>query len=299
VACPNYSIIAASMIKPAFHIEREKASDDDLLQSLLLMEVNLHGFSYIVLQQVRQEILDARYYALPGPDGKSLPERLRYLIDEDEVLRSRFRQSTVLYNFADSLTVPEDSFDLEINRDLIELTYGAVSKGLVLSEKIPAHAAHNVYRIGPDIHALFQQKFTAGKYWHIYSLWLSSLKNFPPTISDGTSDVQLHAMFYPDKMLVSLYREGDLQLVQTFGYQVPEDAVYFLLNVCRQLECSPEEIALVVSGYVQDDSPLLTEIKKYFLHCSLDEVPPSFSGEAFAPLPAHFFSPLLKMALCV
>jgi hypothetical protein len=287
------------MIKPAFHIEREKASDDDVLHSLLLMEVNLHGFSYIVLHKVRQEILDAKYYALPGPDGKSLPERLRYIIDEDAVLRSRFRQSIALYNFEDSLVVPDGSFNLEINRDLIELTYGAVSKGLVLSEKIPGHSAHNVYRIAPDIHALFQQKFTAGKYWHIYSLWLSSLRNFPPSDNDAVTDAHLHAMFYPDKMLVSLYKGGDLQLVQTFSYQVPEDAVYFLLNVCRQLQCSPEELLLVVSGYVQEDSPLLTEIKKYFLHCTLDEVPASFSAETFTPLPAHFFSPLLKMALCV
>lgn len=287
------------MINPAFHTEREKASDDDLLQSLLLMEVDRQGFSYIVLQQARQEILDARYYTLPAGEGKAITEHLRHIIQEDEMLRSRFRQSVVLYNVAESVLVPDQSFNVGTNRDLVELTYGTVSKGLVLSEKVPGHGSHNVYRVSPDIHSLFQHTFTAGKYWHLYTLWLSSLKKFPPPGPEGLSAVQLHAMFYPDKMLVALYKDGGLQLVQTFVYQVPEDAVYFLLNTCQLLDCSPDTLMLVVSGYVQEDSPLMTEIKKYFLHCLPDEAPVSFSQDAFAPLPAHFFSPLLKMALCV
>jgi hypothetical protein len=285
------------MIKPAFHIEHDQAGDDDLLQSLLLMEVNPHGFSYLVLHQVRQEVLDAKYYAVPEQEGKSLSDRFRMVVDADPVLGNQFRQSIVLYNFVDSLLVPESSFHLEMNRDLVELTYGTVSKGLILSEKVPGHSAHNVYRMAPDVHSLFQQKFTAGKYWHIYSLWLSSLKSFPPENEDGRPEA--HVLFYPDKMLVAIYKDDKLQLVQTFLYQVAEDAVYFLLNSCRQLDISPEEILLIVSGYVETDSALLTEIKKYFLHCNLDELPQTFTGEVFNPLPVHFFSPLLKMALCV
>ena len=284
------------MIRPAFHIEHEQPSEDDLLQSLLLMEVNPHGFSYLILHQVRQEVLDARYYSIPTSEDKSLSDGLRAVVDADELLHSQFRQSVVLYNFAESLLVPDGSVRLENNRDLIELTYGAASKGLILSEKVPLHPANNVYRVTPDVHSLFQQKFTAGKYWHIYSLWLASIKSFPPEIEH---EARLHAMFYPDKMLVSVYKDGRLQLVQTFLYQVPEDVVYYLLNICRQLELSPEEAALIVSGYVDDDSALLTEIKKYFLHCIMDLAPQTFSNGVFSPLPSHFFSSLLKMALCV
>ena len=87
--------------------------------------------------------------------------------------------------------------------------------------------------------------------------------------------------------------------MQTFLYQVPEDVVYFLLNICRQFELSPEEAALIISGYVEDDSALFTEVRKYFLHCIMDEPPQTFTGSVFNPMPAHFFSWLLKMALCV
>ena len=270
--------------------------DDDLLQSLLLMEVNPHGFSYIILHQVRQEVLDARYYTVPVSEDKILSEGLRAIIEADELLHSQFRQSIVLYNFAESLLVPDANFRLDNCRDLVELTYGTVSKGLILSEKVPLHPAHNVYRIAPDAHSIFQQKFTAGKYWHIYSLWLASIKSFSPDVEHAG---QVHVLFYPDRMLVSVYKDERLQLVQTFLYQVPEDVVYFLLNICRQFDLSPEEAALVVSGYVEEDSALMTEVKKYFLHCIMDEPPQTFSGSVFNPLPAHFFSSLLKMALCV
>lgn len=284
------------MIRPAFKIEHQQPSDDDLLQSLLLMEVNPHGFSYVILHQVRQEVLDARYYSVPVTEDKSLSDGLRAIIDADELLHSQFRQSIVLYNFAESLLVPDTSFRLENSRDLVELTSGTVAKGLILSEKVPQHPAHNVYRVTPDVHSLFQKKFTAGKYWHLYSLWLASIKSFSPDI-DHTGHV--HVLFYPDRMLVSVYQDAQLQLVQTFLYQVPEDAVYFLLNICRQFDLSPEEVALIIGGYAEEDSALITEVKKYFLHCIMDQPPQTFTGSVFNPLPAHFFSSLLKMALCV
>lgn len=285
------------MIRPAFHIEHEPPGEDELLQSLLLMEVNSQGLSYLVMHQVRQEVLDARYYSVPASDNSSLSDRLRLIIDADEVLHHQFRQSIVLYNFAESMLVPDTAFKLENNRDLVDLNFGTVSKGLILSEKVPGHPAHNVYRITPDIHSLFQHKFTAGKYWHLYSLWLSSLKSFPPDVNEEEGHIQV--LFYPDKMLVSVYKRERLQLVQTFLYQVPEDVVYYLLNICKQLNLSPEAVTLIVSGYAEDDSALLTEVKKYFLHCIMDDVPPTFTSSVFSPMPVHFFSPLLKMALCV
>jgi len=285
------------MIRPAFHIDRVKPGDDDCLQSVLLMEVNTQGFSYLVLHQLRQEVLDAKCYALPGTDGKTLAERVKAIIATDEVLQNQFRQSIILYNFPEALLVPVHNFNLELNRDLVELSFGTVAKGLILSEKVPGQVAHNVYRVQADVHALFQQKFNAGKYWHVYSLWLSSLKNFPQEAD--ANQPQMHVLFYPDKMLVTVFSEGKLQLVQTFLYQVAEDVVYYLLNICNQLDVSPELVLLTLSGYVQDDSALVTEVKKYFLFCNTDQVPTTFSGEVFNPLPAHFFSPLLKMALCV
>lgn len=285
------------MIRPAFNIENEHATPDEFLQSLLLMEVNPHGMSYLVVNQSSKHILDAKYYALHGPDNKSLSEKFRLIIDSDEVLHYQFRESVVLYNFPESQLVPDDTFNLEINRDLIELVHGTVAKGLILSEKISRHSAHNVYRVSADVHALFQQKFTAGRYWHIYSLWLCSLKDYPPETEN--SQPVMHVLFYPETMLVAVYRKSKLQLVQTYNYQVAEDAVYYLLNICRQLELSPEEALLVLSGYVQDDSVLLTELKKYFLHYRMDGLPDNTNAALFSSLPAHYFSPLLKMALCV
>jgi hypothetical protein len=283
------------MISPAFHIDREQPTEDECLQSHLLLEISAHGMSYLVLHPVRQEVLDAKYYNLPGQESKSLAERLRSVIDSDAVLHNQFRQSTVLFNFPESMLVPESVFNLETNRDLVELTFGTVAKGLVLSEKVPSHPAHAVYRIAADIHSFYQQKFSAGKYWHLYSLWLASLQRFLPEAAKYRG----HVLFYPDKMLVAVYKNDQLQLVQTYVYQVAEDVVYYLLNTCRQLDISPDEILLLVSGYVQHDSPVYTEIMKYFLQCKLDEVPEPFNADAFHPLPAHFFSPLLKMALCV
>jgi hypothetical protein len=285
------------MIRPAFHIDHDPPGDDDYLHSLLLMEINHHGFSYLILHQGRNEVLDAKCFTLPGTDGKNLSDRYKAIIESDAILQQQFREAAVLYNFPDALLVPAPMFNLETSRHLVELSYGTVAKGLILSEKIHGYPAHDVYRVAPDVHSLFQQKFNAGKYWHIYSLWLASLEKFP--VPKEAGQPQVHVLFYPDKMLVAVITDQGLQLVQSYLYQVAEDVVYYLLSICNQLALSPEELQLVISGYAQEDSALLTELKKYFLHCWLDEVPENFSAEVFRPLPTHFFSPLLKMALCV
>jgi len=111
-------------------------------------------------------------------------------------------------------------------------------------------------------------------------------------------------------VLTAIYRNRSLQLIQSFAYTTPEDVVYHLLHCCEQLGLSQDDCLLHISGYIDEDSALFTEIKKYFLRLEFDK----FEGahdvqepmqeeltENSAPseYPAHYFSYLQKLALCV
>ena len=290
-------IIAAltAMLKPAFSIEVSTISEEESLQSRLLVEVNADSFTYVLLNQRNMSPLAVKYYKLEHTKGRPLTETLREIFEEDELLKRPVKETLLVYNFPDSSLVPEPLFSMDTNKELTEIVHGNLPKGLILSEKIPWWELFNVYRIPQELHKLLQQQFTAGKYWHFYSLLLKSYKMF-----DVREDACcIKVIFYADKMITLVLKEGKVFLMQTFAYQDSKDVAYHLLNCCEQLGLRQEEVHLLVGGLIDRQSALGAELHKYFLRMSYEEIDESIKvTDELKELPLHYFSSILKMAVC-
>lgn len=283
------------MYNPAFQIEISAISDEELLQSRLLVEVNPHAFTYVLLNQRNMSPLTVKHFQLELIRDHRLPDTLREILATDPLLRRPVKETLVIYNFPESSLVPEPLFSMDNNREIIDTLHGNLQKGLILTEKIPWWELFNVYRISPDLHQLLQQSFTAGKYWHYYSLLLKSYKMFDSTDPEDCIKV----IFYSDKMVVLAVRDGKVQLVQTFHYQDTRDVVFHLLNCCRLLRLDQEKVKLLVGGLIDRQSSLSTELHKYFLRLQFEEIDESIKiTDELKELPLHYFSSILKIAVC-
>jgi hypothetical protein len=283
------------MVKPAFQIEVPDIPDEDLLQCRLLVEVNAHSFSYTLLNQRNMGPLVIKYFQLDQVKDKTLTDTLREILENDPLLKRTVKETLLVYNFPESSLVPEALFSMDTNKDMVDIVHGNLQKGLVLSEKIPWWELFNVYRISPDLHHLLQQQFSAGKYWHFYSLLLKSYKMFDS--ADGQDCLKV--IFYPDKMVTLVIRGGKVHLMQTFHYQDARDVAYHLLNTCRQLGINPEEIKVLVGGLIDRQSALSEELYKYFLQIDFERIDESIKiTDELKELPLHYFSSILKMAVC-
>ena len=110
----------------------------------------------------------------------------------------------------------------------------------------------------------------------------------------------LKTFFYTDKMIVMICKGGQLQLIQTFAYQDSKDAAYNLLNCCEQLHLKQEEVVVDLAGLIERKSALHEELQKYFLNISFDHMDDSIKvTDELREYPLHYFSSLLKMAICV
>lgn len=283
------------MIKPAFQIEVSDITDADLLQSRLLVEVNTNSFSYVLLNQRNMSPLAVKYFQLEHTKDRLLTEVLREILQQEEVLRRPVKETLLVYNFPESSLVPEPLFSMDTNKEIIDTIHGNLHKGLILTEKIPWWELFNVYRISPDVHHLMQHQFTAGKYWHYYSLLLKSYKMFD-SVEDQDS---LKVIFYSDKMVALVIKKGVVHLMQTFYYQDSKDVAYHLLNCCHQLGVDQENVRLLVGGLIDRQSALSTELHKYFLQITFEEIDDSIKvTDELKELPLHYFSSILKMAVC-
>jgi len=240
----------------------------------LIMEVSQHIFSYAVLNE-NKKVQKIRSYEIDAPSSRDLADMLDEILIADDVLKEKMRESVVLYNFPESHLVPEDYFHIDVSRDMVELLFGDLEKGVILSEKVHGWDQYNLFRVPVDIHSLFKRWFSSGKYWHYYSLWMECWQKQNILNSEYVSVV-----FYPNRVLVAVIREKQIQLLQSFSYQAAEDVSYHLLNVFARFSLSPADVPVKLAGMIDASSTVYTEILKYFNHAELDVYPAVSSSPA-------------------
>src|SRR6516225_10018110 len=125
------------MLKPDFDIQSNHTGPEEFAQCRLMMEVNPHSFSYVLLSVRGMRPLAIRYFQWNNLKAGSTEEILQEIIQEDELLSKTVHETFLVYNFPESTLVPERYFRLDINRPITDLVYGNLGKGLILTEKIP------------------------------------------------------------------------------------------------------------------------------------------------------------------
>ena len=284
-------------IRPDFDIHNEDPAAEDPVQCRLLIEVGPSALTYVLLNVRGMRPALIRSFQWNPQKAGPADEVVRDLIDQEPIL-SQFPANEVflIYNFPESNLVPEKYFSDDCARPVTNLVYGDLSTDLVLDEKIPWFEFHNVYRVPRQLHYLMQEKFPNARFWHFYSLQLKCYKMF----TAKEEPVFLKIYFYPDQMQVMIFKRGQLQLVQHFVYQDSKDVLFNLLNCCHQLNINREEVIVELSGMIERKSALYEALDQYFLHIRFDSMEDSIlTTDEMLQFPNHFFSSLLKMAICV
>lgn len=283
------------MLKANFDIVPETRDSEELRNSQLLIEVGEKMFSYVIYHKEQHRFVGLRQYNLDFTPGKTMLENLLEIMTNDELLQVQYKEAFVIYNYTDSSFLPEKVFHIELNQPVTEIIYGNAKKGLLLSEKVIGFKMYNIYRVPREIHALLQRKFASGNYWHYYTLLL----NDGQTQASPNEQV-IKMVMRADQFLVAVFNGDKIQLVQSYTYQTPDDVSYYLLAICTRFNISQDKVNLIVSGLLDEQSRLYQELLKYFLNVQWDRLPDTVKLDSvFRAFPDHYFSPLLKMALCV
>ena len=265
----------------------------DWMQCQLVMEISQRFFSYAVISSDKK-LLQLRFYELDARNINDVCDELSGILQTDNLVKAGMRKKTLVYNFPESQLVPENYFTAAAATELIELFHGDLNKGITLTERIQGTTQYNIFRVPAALHSLLQRHFANSKYWHYYSLLIQLARKQEPE-----KENYLSVIFYPSRMLVAAVKDKQLQLLQSYNYEAAEDAGYYLLNICGQLQLSPAHTPVLLSGMIDASSVLYTEIFKYFGQSAMEDFTGIAHSKALQDFPPHFFSPLLKLALCV
>ena len=106
---------------------------------------------------------------------------------------------------------------------------------------------------------------------------------------------------YIDRGVLHLLVTQDKKLLfyNQFGIKVSDDYVRYVMLIFKELKLSPKESSLIIWGMIKQDSPHLTQIKKYIRNISLGHKPNflTFTKE-FEDLSDHRYFDLYSIFLC-
>lgn len=282
------------MHKAIFDITIPDTSGIDWQRCRLIMEVNQQYFHYVIVNG-KNILVALKYFRFDGSSSGEVLEAITEIVNTDGFLQQKMLESIIIYNWPESQLIPEKHFHIDMTKEFASLVHGDLQKSVVLSEKIQGWGSYNLFRIPVDMHAFFQQRFKNAKYWHYYSIWLECRYKAP----SGNPD-SVNVIFYPNKILVAVIADNELKLVQSYVYDTADDVSYYLLSMYEHFNLSQDKTPLYIGGMIDGESSLYTELLKYFGSIRPDTLPESLRlTENFREFPDHFFSPLLKLAVCV
>lgn len=273
-------------MKTAFKIPPETGTE-----SLhLLIEVGAEGMAFVYYHGNPIQVEGLFIYQYDQPElSASFADDLKIFL-QNEALPS-FDKCSVCYNFKETTLVPNLYFDEAATSDILNLLYGTNSGTESFVQDVNGIQAKLLYRISQNMIAVLKHTIPNANYFHATALQLSFLKSDTPL---------LYAIIYQQHAKVFLFKNGEVQLQQSFHYSTPTDVAYFLLNVCEQHQVAADSMPLHLAGFIDQQSNLYDELYKYFMQIGFDHEYNEISvAESITKYPAHFFSHYFQMIPCV
>lgn len=266
-------------MKTLFHIQSqaEKNGNADLL-----LEIGTDHINYAWYMEGTNTLTELTYCSIDELEFKS---GLKTILEETKQ-RSPGKVSVCTAFPTSFLTPLKYSSDADT---LLELTYDMPGQAF-FRDHINDWQLVNSYSMHADVHEIINTYYPEAKYLHEYT---PALKN--SISSDGRDKIFIH---FTTQFFRVLVRKGaHIELVQTYAYKTPLDVVYYLLKIVSEIGVDQSEVAIILSGLVEEASALYTEIRNYFLHISFyDHTGVSLPDNEY---PKHFFASTSNLATCV
>lgn len=266
-------------MNPSFYINNYLPNE----QAQLLLEVGEINLAFVILQ-------NKQYTALASYNFTLLQD-IETIINTEVLLQYSFSKIDIIYTNKQCVLVPPAFYNTTTLYTHVELLYGNVMSATIKSDFLFRHNIHTVYQVDNLLLNSITSKFPYANTHHIYSLL--------PDLAELKGN-KLYCIFYTNKCIVLCCKENNLQLIQQFEYNIPEDVAYHFLSITNNYTIQTDELVLTVGGMIDKTSSLYNELHKYFKHIVFSSLHSNFEySDDIQQLPAHYFSPLLSISACV
>jgi hypothetical protein len=281
---------ANRFIAGALYQQTDKWIADPTVYTLKLLIAPSH-FSYAVIEPDGSTLFALQPFQLERITKDEVNmQALNNLLESHQVLKSNFKGKKIGFYTPVMTLAPGKLYDKVMERQLLSFNTHLSDNDLIFSDELKNSDANLVYGIPEHIYFGLKNLWPDVEIHHAFS----SLLDFLIRHSDAVKH-RLYVYIQPDSLQIIYLKEGVLRFVNSFSYQSPEDFVYYLLFVCRQLHLEPEKLTLTIMGEIMRESAICQLTNKYFFETEFIGYHPKCTFREDYPLPGHFFFNLLGL----
>lgn len=217
-------------------------------------------------------------------------EKLQEMMAANTWIGAAYKKVVLVQFSSANVLVPAILNKDEDKEILVELVYGKrkhdfFEKDFVLQQNLVNH-----YTVNETAGALLNAQFPQGQWWHVQSLLLTR---------QAARETRITATIWFNTLQLTVEKNGNWLLLQSYDYRTPEDVLYYLLNVMQQLGLSQEETTVYLQGMIDQRSALYDVLYNYILNLQLKEELLFTFPVATEEQPVHLSASLDQVLACV
>ena len=266
-------------MKTLFNIRSDKEPGQD---HSLLLEIGKDYCSYAAWNKSSHTIDQLQFVSFPETESE---QQLAALF---EGLRQHNFQSVYVSSALPQAILTPTKYFTD-NYEALDVIYDEPRQAY-FHDRIAEWQIVNMYALPKTLQLQLQQSFSNVTYVHAYTPEIKVYNGY-------MADSQLMIHFTPNYFRVLLKKDASIQLAQTYYYASPLDVVYYLLKICYEFSLDQSAVYIILSGLVEKQSNLYTELEQYFINIHFAHPPEMKLPDDSQP--HYFFTSLYNLAACV
>ncbi len=193
---------------------------------------------------------------------------LKEFFFEHEFLAYSYKRTNLVCVTPQYTMVPEDVFSDKQKPGLLSFAFSS-PESKCLHNPLPRESADVVFGIDDEVYEFCSRSLINPAFIHYITpqlaLWKQQSRMLIPR--------QLYVVLHRKMMDVVCYAQGSLLFVNTFEYEKPDDILYYILYVWKQIGMDQERDQLHLYGGVSLRNSITATLRNYIQYISPAEIP--------------------------
>jgi len=258
------------------------------------IQVSLNGFSFSVLDLVRNKFILLKHYDLRHKVSyEEKADEIQSIIDKDEHLKTSYKKTKTLVVSHKSVLIPNELFEQNFAKKYFEFNHKLEELEEIHFNENDSIQAVNLFVMPNPISNVLFDVFGKTPVYHQFNPFNAFFLRFHS--ENKIAAVHLHEDFID----IGIYGNRKLKFYNNFLISSKADILYFILYTFKQLKLSRTETELHISGNLNLYSGLESLLKQYIKKIHIQKVPKDFTySYTFKKDEMNHFTNLFMLQLC-
>jgi hypothetical protein len=259
----------------------------------LVLEIGYDHMACMVKRVTKNAIANFELFTFGKEETSDFGELFSNVLVGSKLLDKSFASTHIYINNELALPVPVFKFNKEIATDYLNVVFGEDGGAKKQFDHLDTQPdLMNVYRLPQEWFNILNHHLMMVDVHHTFS---TVIRRVLENATEGSPVI--YVQFYYLNIIVAVMKGKDLQFIQSFTYQSPEDVLYYLLNISQRFSVNTSDLAMKVSGIIDTGSGLYSELVKYFKNVSVENVDANHLLIDIHNHPSHYFTPFFNLAV--